>query len=928
MNNFEPRQFGKYYLIEKIAVGGMAEIYKAKTFGVDGFEKLLAIKRILPHCAADKDFITMLIDEAKLSVILSHANIVQVYDLGKIGDDYFISMEYIHGINLRDIMYRCREAQKPFPVDIAIFIISEVCKGLDYAHRKTDANGEPLNIVHRDISPQNVLISYEGEVKIVDFGIAKAAMNISHTMAGILKGKIAYMSPEQALGKVIDHRTDIFSAGILLYEMLTNSKLFTGESQFEVLKKIRTSRVEVAKLPASIPDLLKVVVTKALAYRPDERYQSAADLQVELTKYLYSTYSDFSPRKLSAFIKDVFAPELKEEQMRRARAMALESQTVSMSVDEGAKQEDIVHRELTATPISISRETPVTGKVSLESIITPIRAVAGREITEERERVVAGRPAPRWSRNVIYVAVALAVAYGLYRYVPAVRFWEPRVAPEAIEAVGTMEVTSVPDGAKILLDGKDTGLVTPVTIGSLQLRTPYLLRLEKDTFKPAEKPVQLTSDTPVSIQINMERMGGILNVVSDPPGAAVLLDGNTTGKNTPATIEDIPLDVDHRITLSKKDFEDFEQVIHLKSTTPENILAPLKAIARLGSLLVTSSPDGAAISLNDQDMGRITPATITDLPLNQVYTVKLVKEGFEPWTRTLTLASAEPVSMEGQLKALEMPPAPPTPTAPPPAVAPAAPAAAPEAARAEEFGSLEITSNPAGARISIDGKATGTMTPATIGELKVGKSYTVSLAKADFEKWSRKIKIAGAKPVAVTGELKPVVKPTEEKRPPPPAVQKPSKVAPSPPPVVTIGEPGQIRVASKPSGAQVFINAELKGTTPLTVSVSPGSVSVTVTKEGMMRYSRRVTIRPGEKVSLTDINLQDLYGEVVVSSDPPRATVVFDGRAISKTPVTIRKVRRDESHTISVSLSGYRTWSQTFSMEQGDKNFNISLERE
>src|SRR3989338_4623468 len=150
MADFEPKQFGKYFLLDKLAVGGMAEIYKAKTFGVDGFEKLLVIKRILPHCAADSEFITMLIDEAKLSVLLSHANIVQVYDLGKVGDDFFISMEYISGVNLRDLVYRCRETGKPIPVDIAVYIASEICKGLDYAHRKTDMNGQPLGLVHRD----------------------------------------------------------------------------------------------------------------------------------------------------------------------------------------------------------------------------------------------------------------------------------------------------------------------------------------------------------------------------------------------------------------------------------------------------------------------------------------------------------------------------------------------------------------------------------------------------------------------------------------------------------------------------------------------------------------------------------------------------------------------------------------------------------
>src|SRR3989338_3415549 len=278
---FEPKQFGKYLLLEKLAVGGMAEIYKAKTFGAEGFEKLLALKKILQHAAADKEFITMLVDEAKLSVLLSHANIVQVYDLGKLGDDFFITMEFINGVNLRDILYRLREKGKQLVPEYAVYIVSEVCKGLDYAHRKTDSQNNPLGIVHRDVSPQNILISYEGEVKIVDFGIAKAAMNISHTMAGILKGKIAYMSPEQATGKNVDYRTDIFSIGIVLHEALTGNKLFTGDSQFEVLKKILSSKISADALPVSIPQPLRVVLAKALAYRPEDRYQSASDMQID-----------------------------------------------------------------------------------------------------------------------------------------------------------------------------------------------------------------------------------------------------------------------------------------------------------------------------------------------------------------------------------------------------------------------------------------------------------------------------------------------------------------------------------------------------------------------------------------------------------------------------------------------------------------------
>ena len=233
MATFEPKPFGKYFLTEKIAVGGMAEIYKGKTFGVDGFEKLLAIKKILPHYSADKEFIAMLTDEAKLVVKLSHTNIVQIYDLGKVGDDYYISMEYISGVNLREVITRSKEVKEKIPLPSCLFICAETLQGLDYAHNKRDEENHPLGIVHRDISPQNILISQEGEPKIVDFGIAKAAMNISHTTAGILKGKITYMSPEQALGKTVDHLTDLYSTALILYELITGERSYTGDNHFE-----------------------------------------------------------------------------------------------------------------------------------------------------------------------------------------------------------------------------------------------------------------------------------------------------------------------------------------------------------------------------------------------------------------------------------------------------------------------------------------------------------------------------------------------------------------------------------------------------------------------------------------------------------------------------------------------------------------------
>src|SRR5512136_113799 len=267
----------------------MAEVFKAKTVGVEGFERVVALKRILPSIAEDEEFITMFIDEAKIAVQLQHANVAQIFDLGKVDDSYFIALEYVNGRDLRGIFDDLRKRGEIMPMPQVCYLVMQLCEGLDYAHNKRDAQGRELNLVHRDVSPQNVLISYEGEVKLVDFGIAKAAGKASKTQAGILKGKFGYMSPEQVRGLPLDRRSDIFSMGIVLYELLTGERLFTGESDFSTLEKVRNVEI----LPPStynrkIADELERIILKALAKDSDERYANAIDLHDELQAFVYT----------------------------------------------------------------------------------------------------------------------------------------------------------------------------------------------------------------------------------------------------------------------------------------------------------------------------------------------------------------------------------------------------------------------------------------------------------------------------------------------------------------------------------------------------------------------------------------------------------------------------------------------------------------
>ena len=315
----QPIPFGRYLLLDRINIGGMAEVWRAKAFGTGGFERLVAIKRILPNIAEDAEFITMFQDEAKISVQLTHANICQIYELNRIANSLYIAMEYVPGKDLRSIFDRARKKGEPPPVPLVCYVVGKLCEGLDYAHRKKDSYGRELNIVHRDVSPQNVLISFEGEVKVIDFGIAKAAGKVTKTQAGILKGKFGYMSPEQIRGLPLDRRSDVFAIGVCLYELLTGERLFVGESDFQVLEKVRKAEV----LPPStynrkIPEALERIVLKALAKDPADRFQYASELADELQRFLITSDSIFSRKDLMQYMKSTFAEEVERERARMA----------------------------------------------------------------------------------------------------------------------------------------------------------------------------------------------------------------------------------------------------------------------------------------------------------------------------------------------------------------------------------------------------------------------------------------------------------------------------------------------------------------------------------------------------------------------------------------------------------------------------------
>lgn len=314
---FEPQQFGRYFLVDKIAVGGMAEVFKARIFSEGGFQKLLVIKRILNHLSGNNEFVDMFIDEAKISVELQHPNIVSVYDFGKLHDNYYIAMECIEGKDVKGVLRKLAERRKLLPVEYAACIAHEMCKGLEFAHKKNNLQGEHLGIIHRDVSPSNILVSYEGDVKVADFGIAKAQISLYNTKDGVLKGKFEYMSPEQASGGVVTPQSDIFAAGIILHEMLTGRRLFKTDSEIKTLNKIKAVDI----LPPSdsnpaVPARMDEIVMKALSKDPADRFADCRAFQQALLEFMYPSTPDVVRDSLKRFMNETFAQEIATERER------------------------------------------------------------------------------------------------------------------------------------------------------------------------------------------------------------------------------------------------------------------------------------------------------------------------------------------------------------------------------------------------------------------------------------------------------------------------------------------------------------------------------------------------------------------------------------------------------------------------------------
>jgi len=329
----EQQTLGRYKLLALLATGGMAEIHLARQAGIRGFERLVVVKKILPHLAAEEAFLEMFFDEARIASLLNHPNIVQIYDLGQEGDDYFMAMEYLEGESLSFVEREARKKERYMSPAVAAGIIAQVCDGLEYAHAFKNHDGQTMNIVHRDVSPQNIIVLFSGGVKLVDFGIAKAASQVHKTRAGSLKGKLSYLAPEQCLGKPVDRRTDIFSLGIILWELLTRRRLFKRDNEGATLNAVMNEEIPTIRaIRSPVPVTLEAVAMRALEKSPGDRFQTAGEMGAALRDYLIKTGEAAGTAEIAAFIKGALGERAQNKKAMLERLRTSDKKEVDVTM--------------------------------------------------------------------------------------------------------------------------------------------------------------------------------------------------------------------------------------------------------------------------------------------------------------------------------------------------------------------------------------------------------------------------------------------------------------------------------------------------------------------------------------------------------------------------------------------------------------------
>ncbi len=662
----------------------MAEIYVASTRGLGGFEKLTALKLVHPHLAADPQFVRMLIEEAKILVLLTHANIAQVFDLGCIDDTYYIAMEFVDGLDVHGLQAASQRLKQPLPIAVCAYVVAEMVNGLDYAHRKRDGAGKPLNIVHRDISPQNVVVSQAGEVKLVDFGIAKTALQSERTAAGVIKGKYFYMSPEQAWGDPADRRSDVFSTGILLHEMLTGHMLYTGKSVPELIANVRKAEIpSPSLLRRDVPESLSSIVMRALEREPRARFQSAIDMGEALRDFLYGAFPAYNAGKLGEFVCRMVEAD-------RAKALAV------VNPDETRKlraltRDDFVHTNNSVLFSLNENDLLATRQDAPTKDKRPTQAAAKNGSSPAR----VSAPPPRSARSTVPSA-----ASGSNK-----RTIEAPAAPPERARVSSWPLAEVPlddragrRGEFPLAaheDGEPTSRYLPVhglTVRGLSPPLPSVLpSLSPPSLGPPPLPGRRNSQLGEGMHALMPPRGlepslgpipaspavpafptrrGIrwlpilvgatctvlgmfgyrvwqeqtrpvpaphLEVLSAPAGAQLRVDGRLQPGTTPLRLVGLQQGKRYALSVELAGYQPWS-ASHMAGASSVQQIAILKPLTK--TLRIVSSPPGANVYIADSLLGQ-APIAVPSLAVGQALHVRVELAGYTTVEREITLAAEE-----------------------------------------------------------------------------------------------------------------------------------------------------------------------------------------------------------------------------------------------------------------------------------------------
>ena len=499
---------GRYQLLARLASGGMAEIFLARQTGIGGFEKLVVVKRILPHLAREQAFVEMFLDEAVIAAQLNHPNVVQIYDLGESERSYYIAMEYLEGESLGHLVSEGVRQGQPLGPGLAANLIAQVCDGLHYAHTLEDEQGRPLGIVHRDISPHNVIVLFSGTAKLVDFGIAKAATKVHQTQVGTLKGKLTYMSPEQCLGKTVDSRSDLFSLGVVLWELLARKRLFKRDAEPAIIRAIVDEPIpEVRQVRDDVPQALAAVVERALQKEPGARFASAAEMAAALRDFMHQADQDASPQAVEGYALAVLGDQARTkkrllEQIRRGGAAATPARQLKPKSD----------------------SIPSRARAESAAQLAAMAEAATRIRTEDEDLAVP--PAAggvRWLRPLL-IGLLLCAAGGLGLWW---LFGQPATGPQAPAAVEPPPADEPPPA--------------PQPEPALQSEPQ-----PDDQSEPEPAPKRRPDPARLAVR-------------STPEGCTVQLDGRALDRPTPIDELKVEPGAEHRVTVRCADHQPSEQ---------------------------------------------------------------------------------------------------------------------------------------------------------------------------------------------------------------------------------------------------------------------------------------------------------------------------------------------------------------------------------